>query len=597
MVVLHITNLLLFFYNILLLVLSQLFRYINIVPEPLNQKLITIFSLVNLTNSQYLFMNNNTKKGTEDNQVKIPKSRWSPWFFGIIILALLVYALITYINFSEAKDYREKIISNQRESLSYAKQKIGAIYKLDSLITISQSRLDNANSDLLKSNRDSLLYINYIISHSEEFKRSSDALKQELDATAKETKSMIDIHLQYIDQQYSTLSLWAGIITIVFLIFSFYAVFKQEDAINKAYAIIDELNKKLFDLDESVKSKMRKIEEDSESLIKGIDVKVAQEIEIISQKSTDYINEIKDKSLIETNKIIQEADKQRKISQLTSEAEAYRKEEKYDLALEKINEAIRISEDNDYLFYLKGLILDDSKDYNLAIDCFKKAISLNKNLSGYYFILGYSFCHNEEYDLAIENFLIAINMDSKNSYYFAGLGYVYWLKKLYDLATQNFQISANLNNKNLTSYYFLGRINQELKDYKLSLFYFNKVLEIDATYSDVMGYIAEIYSDLNNISLAIDYYSKALKIKDEAYYHFKLGDLYIKRKEYISAISSFTKAIELEQSKILYYLERASVYSIINDNKNAIADYKRILEIEPENDTAKSKLSQLSKDD
>ena len=129
-------------------------------------------------------MNNNTKKETADKQVKTPESRWSPWFLGTIFFALVVYVGTTCINHSEAKDYREKIISNQSKSLSLAEQKIEAIYKLDSLIAISQSRLDTTKSDSLKSNRDSLLYINYIISHREELKRSSDALKQELDATA-----------------------------------------------------------------------------------------------------------------------------------------------------------------------------------------------------------------------------------------------------------------------------------------------------------------------------------------------------------------------------------------------------------------------------
>lgn len=125
-----------------------------------------------------------------------------------------------------------------------------------------------------------ILYYTLITSFltAKELKRSSDALKQDLDATEKDTKSMIDIHLQYIDQQYSTLSLWAGIITIVFLIFSFYAVFKQEDAINKAYAIIDKLNNKLSGLDENIRSKMDKIEEDFNSSIKDINNKSAQEM-------------------------------------------------------------------------------------------------------------------------------------------------------------------------------------------------------------------------------------------------------------------------------------------------------------------------------
>lgn len=48
----------------------------------------------------------------------------------MIIFFMIFLGVITYINFSEAKDYREKIISNQMESLFFAKQKIGAIYKL-----------------------------------------------------------------------------------------------------------------------------------------------------------------------------------------------------------------------------------------------------------------------------------------------------------------------------------------------------------------------------------------------------------------------------------------------------------------------------------
>jgi len=544
------------------------------VPEPLNQKLITIFSLSNFTNSQYLFMSNNTKKETVDKRVKTPDSRWSSWFYGIIILALLVYGAITYINFTEAKDYREKIISNQSESLSFAKQKIGAIYKLDSLLAISQSRLDNAYSDSLESNKDSILYINYIISHREELKRSSDALKQELDVNAKETKSMIDIHLQYIDQQYSTLSLWAGIITIVFLIFSFYAVFKQEDAINKAYAIIDELNKKLLGLDESVKSKMRKLEEDSESLIKGIN----------------------EKALAETNKIILEAEKQRKISQLTSEAEAHRKEEKYDLALQKINEAIAINDNNDHLYYLKGLISNDSKDYKLSIDCFDKAIQINNNRPIYYYFLGGSLCSNQEYDLAIEKYKIAIGMDGQKAYNFSGLAYVYFTIKSYDLAIKNYQIAVNLNRDNPVNYFFLGAIYKVLNDYERSIDYFNKSLERDSRDDVSIANIADLYAKLNKYDLAIDYYHKALKLQNSAYYYWKLGQLYKVKEEYQSAIKAFTKAIELEQSTLVYYLERASVYSITNDNINAIENYKRILEIEPENSLAKSELSRLTND-
>ncbi len=425
-------------------------------------------------------MSNNTKKETVDNLVNTPESRWSPGFNRIIILALLVYGVITYINHSEAKDYREKIISNQKESLSLAKQKIGAIYKLDSLIAISQSRLDTTKSDSLKSNSDSLLYINYIISHREELKRSSDALKQELDANAKETKSMIDIHLQYIDQQYSTLSLWAGIITIVFLIFSFYAVFKQEDAINKAYTIIDDLNNKLLGLDESVKSKMNEMEEYFNSSIMNIKEKSAQEIEMISQKSNNLIKEIKGKAVAETKNIIKEADKQRKVSQLTSEADAYRKEEKYELALQKVDEAINMDSENGYLYHLKAFIAFELHNYDLANECYKKAAVINP-----------------------QDYIIFNNWGTALSDW----GNIHNDEKLLSESCEKYKKAAEINPKNYNIFYNWGtvlsrwaKIRNDEKLFVESCEKFQKAAEINAKDDSIFNNWGTVLSDLAKIT-------------------------------------------------------------------------------------------------
>lgn len=462
-------------------------------------------------------MNNNTKKETADKLVKTHENRLFTWFIGIIFLVLIFFGIITYINFSEAKDYREKIISNQSESLSLAEQKIEAIYKLDSVIAISQSRLDTTKSDSLKSNRDSLLYINYIISHREELKRSSDALKQELDATAKETKSMIDIHLQYIDQQYSTLSLWAGIITIVFLIFSFYAVFKQEDAINKAYTIIDDLNNKLLGLDESVKSKMRKLEEDSNSIIQNIE----------------------SKALSGVNKIIQEADKQRKINQLTTEADDYRKEEKYELALQKIDEAINIDSENDYLYYMKAYIAHKLANYELAIECYKKSSKINPDNYWMFNNWGATLAdlariNNDEklFTESLEKFKKANEIypkdDSILNNWGAALSELAKLKndsRLYLESIEKFKKASRINakseniSKNLgATLLALAQLKKDLKSYKDEIE--SILLKAEAIKEGAGSYnLACLYSLLDQKDVALTWFEKSLRFNNPGKEH------------------------------------------------------------------------------
>lgn len=518
-------------------------------------------------------MSNNTKKETAERKVKTPDSHWSPWFLGTIFFALVVYVGITCINHSEAKDYREKIISNQKESLSLAKQKIRAIYKLDSVIAISQTWADTTKSDSLRSNRDSLLYINYIISHREELKRSSDALKQELDATAKETKSMIDIHLQYIDQQYSTLSLWAGIITIVFLIFSFYAVFKQEDAINKAYAIIDDLNNKLLGLDESVKSKMRKIEEDSKFLIKDIDEKVAREIEILSHKSTGLIKEIKDKAVSETKKIIQEADKQRKISQLASEADAYRKEEKYELALQKVDEAINMDSENSYLYYMKAYIAHELANYELAIECYKKAAEINPDYYGLFNNLGTVLAdmakiNNDEklFAESSEKFQKAAEFNPKDENIFNNWGNTLseWGKvnndeKLFSESLEKYKKAAEINPKNDNIFlnwgnvlYLLAKINNNSKLFSESCKKYQNSAEINPK-NDIIFY---------NWGIALSYWAKRNK----------------NEKLFLESIEKFKKAAEINPNNKSILINWGITLLSLAKLKNDLNSYKQNIE-------------------
>ncbi|MDE5560082.1 MAG: hypothetical protein K2I84_05460, partial [Bacteroidales bacterium] len=41
-----------------------------------------------------------------------------------------------------------------------------------------------------------------------------------------QTKTMLDLHLNKVEHEYSNITVWAAILTILFLVFSFYSIYK-----------------------------------------------------------------------------------------------------------------------------------------------------------------------------------------------------------------------------------------------------------------------------------------------------------------------------------------------------------------------------------
>ncbi len=48
-----------------------------------------------------------------------------------------------------------------------------------------------------------------------------------------QTKTMVDLHLNKIEHEYSNITIWAAILTILFLVFSFYSIFKMDEFIQQ----------------------------------------------------------------------------------------------------------------------------------------------------------------------------------------------------------------------------------------------------------------------------------------------------------------------------------------------------------------------------
>ena len=91
-----------------------------------------------------------------------------------------------------------------------------------------------------------------------------------------QTKSMIDLHLNKVEHEYSNLTLWAAILTILFLVFSFYSIYKMDELIQRG--------------NEGVKD-IRNLKKSSEDIIEKLEATSKSEIENTRTQIDGFINE------------------------------------------------------------------------------------------------------------------------------------------------------------------------------------------------------------------------------------------------------------------------------------------------------------------
>jgi hypothetical protein len=57
-----------------------------------------------------------------------------------------------------------------------------------------------------------------------------------------QTKTMLDLHLDKVEHEYSNITLWAAVLTILFLVFSFYSIFKMDELVKRGNEGVEKIH-------------------------------------------------------------------------------------------------------------------------------------------------------------------------------------------------------------------------------------------------------------------------------------------------------------------------------------------------------------------
>lgn len=261
---------------------------------------------------------------TRSTDSESTQPRYSKLFLGMLFIFTAVfigYLIYSHHVFRQSQDnvktcyveHIKRVDSLHLNILRYNKEVVVNIQKIfDATLADSMIKASLMNTrHLSKAQANNLgviieSHFNKIESlhekYGEKLLRDSLRLGVERDLLNGQTKAMIDLHLNKIEHEYSNITLWAAILTILFLVFSFYSVLKADELIKQGTDSLKEI---------------RRIKVQGEQAVDELTAKGDSILTNTKDKIKAFITE-QQSNMIESNKLFEE--KKSDIERLYSES-------------------------------------------------------------------------------------------------------------------------------------------------------------------------------------------------------------------------------------------------------------------------------------
>lgn len=241
-----------------------------------------------------------------------------------------------------------------------------------------------------------------------------------------------------------------------------------------------------------------------------------------------------------------------------------------------------------------------------AIDYYKKAIEVNPSNWRLHNLLGSTFSSLQKYDEAILEFEVAKKLAPKQASIPHNLGLTYMHKGTYDMAINELIKAIMLDPKDPDKFQNLGEVFLEKKMYSEALDQFKKASDLDPDNSErtkrlnllrsIAHYnLGSIFGKQGIYDQAIVELRKAIQLNPfDADAYVNLGIVLMKSHLYGEAEVQFKKATELQPQRASYHFNLGNIYWIQNNQKEAISEWRRTLNIDPNHIEAKRLLREAT---
>ncbi|MBN2213315.1 MAG: tetratricopeptide repeat protein [Bacteroidales bacterium] len=204
---------------------------------------------------------------------------------------------------------------------------------------------------------------------------------------------------------------------------------------------------------------------------------------------------------------------QSEVDMFLTEAETNIRNNRYDIALNKVQEALNIEPDNERALLLETNIYYLENEYKKAYEALEKAIKRFPEKDEFYYQRGLINIGRQKYQKAIDDFSDLIEGNSKIGLFkvYLNRGVAYMNIQEYEKALYDLTRSIELNSNNASAYHSRGMLNYQLKDYSAAVEDFKQALEYNDNNPETNFNLGMSFFRLEEKDNACPYFHKACK--------------------------------------------------------------------------------------
>lgn len=181
--------------------------------------------------------------------------------------------------------------------------------------------------------------------------------------------------------------------------------------------------------------------------------------------------------------------------------------------LKYVNQKIKISPNDPFLYQKKSEILYELGDTPAAIEAIDDAIFKKNDQPEFFYLKGFYFYVNNDYDNAKKYLNKSIELGSENPETYYQLGLIHYFEKDYEKATKWYDVAIEKDSTQVTYIFAKAYIFKDQKKYDESIQVCNAALKIDSTFVKALSELHDIYRNIKNQpKLARKYNNKILAI-------------------------------------------------------------------------------------
>lgn len=256
-----------------------------------------------------------------------------------------------------------------------------------------------------------------------------------------------------------------------------------------------------------------------------------------------------------------------------------------------VNKMIEISPKSSQAFDLRGVIYYGLDDNLKAISDWNKAIALNPQNFTAFRHRGIFYQKEKDYEKAISDFSFAIKLNQKDVNSYLERGQIYLATELFEKAIRDFtqiiMISPKEKKSIIEVYYFRGLAYSASKKRELAISDFSELIKIVPNPAPVYvsrgnehRYYADEF-DAERIKNADIIKAAPNELAKNKAYKAMMENVTKAKKEYESAISDCSKAIELNPKNWEAYSCRGQTNLRMNNFASSIDDFTKLVQIKP----------------